>query len=84
MLLKRNTLINSFKKYIYQEIVKSLNDLDIKRPESEFSLSSPKHDSFGDLSSNISMILAKSLKENPIDIANRIKNNLIEKKLDNI
>ena len=84
MLLKRNTLINSFKKYIYQEIVKSLNDLDIKRPESEFSLSSPKHDSFGDLSSNISMILAKSLKENPIDIANRIKNNLIEKKLENI
>ena len=81
---KRNTLINSFKKYIYQEIVKSLNDLDIESPANEFSLSSPKYDSFGDLSSNISMILAKSLKDNPIDIANRIKNNLIEKKLDNI
>ena len=81
---KRNTHINSFKKYIYQEIVKSLNDLDIESPASEFSLSSPKHDNFGDLSCNISMILAKSLKENPIDIANKIKNNLIEKKLDNI
>jgi arginyl-tRNA synthetase len=84
MPLRRNTLINSFKKYIYKEIVHSLNVLDIEIPKNEFSLSPPKQDSFGDLSTNIAMLLAKSLHKNPIDIANKIKNDLVKNKLDNI
>ncbi len=84
MPLRRNTLINSFKKYIYKEIVHSLNVLDIELPKNEFSLSPPKQDGFGDLSTNIAMLLARPLSKNPIDIANKIKIDLIEKKLDNI
>ena len=84
MPLRRNTLINSFKKYIYKEIVHSLNVLDIEIPKNEFSLSPPKQDSFGDLSTNIAMLLAKSLHKNPIDIANKIKNDLVKNKLDDI
>ena len=84
MPLRRNTLINSFKKYIYKEIVHSLNVLDIDLPKNEFSLSPPKQDSFGDLSTNIAMLLAKSLHKNPIDIANKIKNDLVKNKLDDI
>ena len=84
MPLRRNTLINSFKKYIYKEIVHSLNVLDIELPKNEFSLSPPKQDGFGDLSTNIAMLLAKSLHKNPIDIANKIKNDLVKNKLDDI
>ena len=81
---RRNTLINSLKKYIYKEIVHSLNVLDIELPKNKFSLSPPKRDGFGDFSTNIAMLLAKSLSTNPIDIANKIKTELIEKKLDDI
>ena len=84
MPLRRNTLINSFKEYIYKEIVHSLNVLAIELPKTEFSLSPPKQDGFGDLSTNIAMLLAKSLHKNPIDIANKIKNDLVKNKLDNI
>ena len=84
MPLRRNTLINSFKKYIYKEIVHSLNVLDIELPKNEFSLTPPKQDGFGDLSTNIAMLLAKSLHKNPIDIANKIKNDLVKNKLDDI
>ena len=53
-------------------------------PIKEFSLLPPKQDGFGDLSTNIAMLLAGSINKKPIDIANAIHKNLIEKNLDNI
>ena len=82
MPLKRNTAINTFKAYINKEINRTLKSLDL--PIKEFSLLPPKQDGFGDLSANIAMLLAGSINKNPIDIANEIHKNLIEKNLDNI
>ena len=82
MPLKRNTAINTFKAYIIKEINQTLKSLDL--PIKEFSLLPPKQDGFGDLSTNIAMLLAGSINKKPIDIANEIHKNLIEKNLDNI
>ena len=82
MPLKRNTAINTFKAYINKEINRTLKSLDL--PIKEFSLLPPKQDGFGDLSTNIAMLLAGSINKKPIDIANEIHKNLIEKNLDNI
>ena len=38
-------------------------------PEKEFSLMPPKKLTFGDLSSNLPLIIAKELKKKPMDIA---------------
>jgi len=82
MPLKRNTAINTFKAYISEEINRTLKSLDL--PIKEFSLLPPKQDGFGDLSTNIAMLLAGSINKKPIDIANEIHKNLTEKNLDNI
>ncbi len=82
MPLKRNTAINTLKTYISKEITQTLESLDL--PIKEFSLLPPKQDGFGDLSTNIAMLLAGSINKKPIDIANEIHKKLIEKNLDNI
>ena len=45
-------------------------------PEKDCSLSPPKNIDFGDLSSNIALLLAKELKKSPMDIAKNIVNEL--------
>ncbi len=51
-------------------------------PDIEFSLEVPKDKSHGDLSTNIALILSKSLKRNPLDIANEVKDKLEQFKLE--
>ena len=47
-------------------------------PEKEFSLAPPKNPEFGDLSSNISLLLTKELKKPPMEIAQAISKKLNE------
>ena len=53
---KRSLIINKLKTYISEQIVHTLNSLDFTL--NEFSLSPPKQDDFGDLSTKVAMILA--------------------------
>lgn len=55
-------------------ITKALNKIDIEDVEIDISI--PKETINGDYSTNIAMKLASKLKENPMEIANRIKNNI--------
>ena len=82
MPLKRNTTINALKTYINKEMVSTLKNLDL--PIKKFILLPPKKDEFGDLSTNVAMLIAGSINKKPIDIANEIKLNLTEKNMDNI
>ena len=45
-------------------------------------LSPPKQESFGDLSSNIALILAKQIKSNPLKIAEKVCEDLINSNID--
>ena len=56
MLQKRSLIINNLKRYISKQIVDTLNRLGL--PLNKFSLSPPKQDDFGDLSTNVAMILS--------------------------
>ena len=79
---KRSLIINKLKTYISEQIVHTLNRFDL--PLNEFSLSPPKQDDFGDLSTNVAMILAGEIKKSPLEIAKNIQKNLLENDLDNI
>ena len=46
-------------------------------PEKDYSLAPPKHQEFGDLSSNISLVLAKDLNKNPMEIGKAIADALL-------
>ncbi len=74
MLQKRSLIINKLKIYISEQIVYTLNKLDL--PLNEFSLSPPKQDDFGDLSTNVAMILAGEIKKSPLEIAKNIQKQL--------
>ena len=50
----------------------------------DFSLSAPKQDSFGDFSSNIALLISKQVQKNPLDIAKKIKKEMLTRKLNNI
>ena len=56
-------------------------------PEKEFSLAPPKNSDFGDLSSNIALLLGRDLKKPPMDICRLISDELknsLPKHVDNI
>ncbi len=53
-------------------------------PAIEFTLAPPKNNDFGDLSTNIALVLSKDLKVSPIDIANIIAGELDKVKLDTV
>lgn len=65
----------SIKKEVQEILKKSLTNLQIDY-EKEIEVSIPKDKNHGDYSTNIALSLAKSLKDNPINIANKIKNNI--------
>ena len=46
-----------------------------------FDLSSPKNPKFGDLSTNVALILAKQVGKNPMEIANEIKETIVVDKV---
>ena len=82
MLLKRNTTINTLKKYLIEEIKESLKNLNF--PLVKFNLTTPKNEEFGDLSTNVAMLLTKPINKKPIDIADEIKFYLLKNINDNI
>ena len=66
MIKLKNQIINS--------IYTATNNLSY--PKKECSLAPPKNTEFGDLCSNIALLLAKDLKDSPLEIANNIVNEL--------
>lgn len=65
----------SIKQEVQEILKKSLTNLQIDY-EKEIEVSIPKDKNHGDYSTNIALSLAKSLKDNPTNIANKIKNNI--------
>ena len=61
------------KNIIIQEIEKTLTELNYNNENLDIHITVPKNKNFGDLSTNIAFLLAKSLKKNPLDIASEIK-----------
>ena len=81
---KRNTIIKSVIKNIKDNIISALEPYNIEITLDDFSLSPPKQESFGDLSSNIALLISKQMKENPLGVAEKIKAELLNKKIKNI
>ena len=81
---KRNTIIKSVIKNIKDNIISALEPYDIEITLDDFSLSPPKQESFGDLSSNIALLISKQMKENPLAVAEKIKAELLNKNIKNI
>lgn len=65
----------SIKQEVQEILKKSLTNLQIDY-EKEIEVSIPKDKNHGDYSTNIALSLAKSLKDNPTNIANKIKDNI--------
>ena len=81
---KRNTIIKSVIKNIKNNIISALEHYDIEITLDNFSLSPPKQESFGDLSSNIALLISKQMKENPLGVAEKIKAELLNTNIKNI
>ena len=81
---KRNTIIKSVIKNIKDNIISALEPYNIEITLDDFSLSPPKQESFGDLSSNIALLISKQMKENPLGVAEKIKTELLNKNIKNI
>ena len=84
MLQERNITINSINKYIKENILISLTDYKIDIGLEDFSLSPPKQESFGDLSSNIALLISKQIQKNPLEIAEEIKKRMLHQNLNDI
>ncbi len=65
-------IVEELKKIIFD----SLKKINISVKENEIKLEHPADVNFGDYSTNIAMVLANSAKQNPIEIAKNIENNL--------
>jgi arginyl-tRNA synthetase len=70
--MKSETLEQKIQKYIKTALLGIAENIDIN-----IQLERPASFSFGDLTSNISLSLAKNLNLKPIDLANKIKENLL-------
>ena len=84
MLQERNITISSINKYIKENILISLTDYKIDIGLEDFSLSPPKQESFGDLSSNIALLISKQIQKNPLKIAEEIKKRMLHQNLNDI
>ena len=65
----------NIKEILKETIKESLQQLDINT-DKEILIEVPKNTEFGDYSSNIALLLSKELKQNPLDIANNIKEHI--------
>ena len=74
----------SIKKELQQIIKESLDKININLDESDIIIETPKDELHGNYSTNLSLILAKKLHKNPLEIANEIKNNINNKILEKI
>ncbi len=68
-LLKINKIIKDNKKILKLSVLENLNNVNLEVPPDHFNY---------DLSSNVSLVLAKTNKLNPINLANHIKDLLLE------
>ena len=66
----------SIKKEIQQIIKEGLTNIDIDESLENIVIEIPKKEEFGNYSTNIALILAKKLRESPIEIATKIKENI--------
>ena len=74
----------SIKQELQQIIKESLDKININLDESDIIIETPKDELHGNYSTNLSLILAKKLHKNPLEIANEIKNNINNKILEKI
>ena len=81
---RKNMTIKTITKNIKENIQNSLGQFDINLSKKDLNLSPPKQGSFGDLSSNIALILAKQIKRNPLEIAGKVCDDLINSNIDYI
>jgi len=81
---KKNMSIKTITKNIKASIQNSLGQFDINLSKKALNLSPPKQESFGDLSSNIALTLAKQIKRNPLEIAEKVCQDLINNNIDYI
>ena len=75
-------MMKKFKLYLKKNIVCVIESLSL--PNVEFTLSEPKNMDFGDLSSNLPLLIGSEKKINPLEIGESIAQNLKEKCLENI
>ena len=73
MPLLKNLTMNELKNLIHKKILESLSELSF--PIKTFTITPSKNENFGDLSTNISLVIAKDLKKNPMDIGKNIIDN---------
>ena len=64
------------KNIIFEKIKKTLIKFDYYDDSLKINLTTPKNKDFGNLSTNVSFLLAKKLRKNPLEIADIIKNDL--------
>ena len=74
--------MKKFKLYLIKNISSSLRSLSL--PNVDFNLSPPKNRSFGDLSSNLPLLLGSIQKTQPLKVGKLILEDLKERKLENI
>ncbi|MBI86577.1 MAG: arginine--tRNA ligase [Candidatus Marinimicrobia bacterium] len=74
--------MKKFKLYLIKNISSSLQSLSL--PNVDFNLSPPKNRSFGDLSSNLPLLLGSIQKTQPLKVGKLILEDLKERKLENI
>ena len=79
-------IINSLKQKLGKKISKILDSKSFSLKDDEkakilksITIEEPKNKDFGDLSTNASMVLAPVLRENPLAIAKKLKENIISK-----
>ena len=70
----------NIKEILKETIKESLQKLEINT-DKEILIEVPKNTEFGDYSSNIALLLSKELKQNPFDIANSIKEHIINESI---
>jgi len=70
------------KEVLEKEIKSILSDFGVENPKVNFDM--PAHMEMGDYSTNVAMAHAKQLGEKPLDLALRIKESLVEKRLKHI
>ena len=71
--------MKKFKLYLIENISSTLTYLSL--PNIDFNLTQPKKKEFGDLSSNLPLLIGSKQKTEPLDIGRLISENLNEKKL---
>ena len=76
---KKNFMMKKLKIYLTENISSTLKSLSL--PNVDFNLTQPKKKEFGDLSSNLPLLIGSKQKTNPLDIGRLISENLKEKKL---